>query len=89
MRIPEAWPHRLRRPQAAAFAAVSVGIFDRMVARGDVRPPVYDVGIPFWYKADLEADLDALKGGAPGLPRSPFVAALEVQARRETEGETR
>ena len=65
------WPRRMRAKFAAAYADISERKFWMDVKAGKFRPPVKDGRTSFFYREDLDADLDNLKGGAQSFEAPP------------------
>jgi len=55
------WPRRMKAPLAAAYIGVSPSQFAIEVKAGRIRPATKVGRSAFWYREDLDADLDRLK----------------------------
>jgi hypothetical protein len=69
------WPRRMRAPLAAAYCGWSERGFWQAIRTKKIREPIKDGRASFWYREDLDVDLDSLKEDNRG-GSDPLMEAL-------------
>jgi predicted DNA-binding transcriptional regulator AlpA len=59
------WPRGLRRTLAAEYIGVSLSLFDRLVAEGQMPGPKRVHGRTIWDRVAVDLAFDVLDGGSP------------------------
>ena len=68
-RVPEAWPRCMRKEVAAAYAGLGESTFTTEVNAGRLPKPVpITAGVDVWYREDLDAAIDLIRGAAAASP---------------------
>jgi predicted DNA-binding transcriptional regulator AlpA len=59
------WPRGLRRTLAAEYIGVSLSLWDKMVAEGEMPKPKRIHGRTIWDRIAVDRAFDLLDGGSP------------------------